>query len=200
MMIEEVRAVVTEVDDAGVSKFRSANVVEPVLVRTPVGDGTKERTATLWQIWGTSDGVPGFQDKAEPVIEPYFPPPGATRFAVFTLPPDSSVTDVAARDSEASGDHLGIADAHEEGGDTTFHATSSIDYIFVAEGEVVLELDEGKREVLTRGSCLVQRGTMHAWRNESTEPVVLVWVGVGVIGGLTDNDQRSESKTLEDVH
>lgn len=190
-MIEEVRAFVTEVDDTGTSKFRSTGVVEPLIVRTPVGDGSKERTATLWRIWGTSEGVPVFQDKAEPVFEPYFPPPGATRFAVFTLPPDSSVTEVTSREGDAPVDHLGIADTHEaDSGDTSFHATPSIDYIFVAEGEVVLELDEGRRAVLTRGSCLVQRGSRHAWRNVSAEPVVLVWFGVGVDGGLTAVGQR----------
>lgn len=183
-MIEEVRAFVTEVDDEGVSRFRSTDLIEPVVVRTPVGDWTKERTAKLWQVWGTSDGVPQFRDATEPRFErPYGP--GGTRFSVFSLPPDSSFTDIVDGAPAASGDHLGIAATHAgEEEDAAFHATSTIDYIFVAEGEVEVELDEGKRELLTQGSVLVQRGTRHAWRNVSTQPVVLVSVAVGVDGGL----------------
>lgn len=184
-MIESIRTVITEVDEARVSRFRSTDAIEPVIVRTPVGDRTKERTAKLWQIWGTSDGAPQFMDPREPRFEPYFPGPGATRFSIFMLPPDSSFTDVSVDGGKASGDHLGIADAHaEENEDAAFHATPSIDYIFVAEGQVELELDGGNRELLTKGSVLVQRGTRHAWRNTSSEPVLLVCVMVGVEGGL----------------
>lgn len=182
-MVESIRAFITEVDEAGTSRFRSIELIEPVFPRTPVGAEGKERTGTLWSVWGTSDGIPHFRDPAEPVLAPFFPGPGGTRFAVFSLPPDSSFTDVAERDGPA--DLLGLEGFHEmDGGDASFHATNSIDYIFVLEGEIVLELDEGKREVLTRGSCLVQRGTRHAWRNESTEPAILVSVAVGVEGGL----------------
>ena len=35
--------------------------------------------------------------------------------------------------------------------DTYFHATPSIDHILSPEGEVVLELDEGRRAVLNLG-------------------------------------------------
>lgn len=138
----------------------------------------------MWQVWGTSDGIPSFHDPAEPVASPNFPGPGGTRFSVFSLPPDSSVTDVADREGESSGDLLGIADTHEADGDASFHTSSTYDYIFVVEGEIVLELDEGRRELLTRGDCLVQRGTRHAWRNLSSQPAVLACVAVGLNGGL----------------
>jgi mannose-6-phosphate isomerase-like protein (cupin superfamily) len=184
-MVESIRALITEVDEAGKSRFRSTDLIEPVFPRTPVGTEGKERTGTLWPVWGTSDGIPTFRDPAEPVLAPFFPGPGGTRFAVFSLPPDSSFTDVAERDGASPADLIGLEESHEtDGGDASFHATNSIDYIFVLDGEIVLELDEGKREVLTRGSCLVQRGTRHAWRNVSTKPAILVTVIVGVEGGL----------------
>lgn len=183
-MVERIKAFITEVDESGVSRFRSTDVVEPVFVRTPVGDGDMERTGTLWRIWGTSDGVPTFRDPSEPVLSPGFPGPGGTRFSIFSLPPDSSFTPVADRQSENPGDALGIADTHESDGDVAFHATNSIDYLYIIEGEIVVELDEGRREVVTQGSCIVQRGTRHAWRNESSKPVIIASVLVGVEGGL----------------
>src|SRR4029077_16655691 len=47
------------------------------------------------------------------------------------------------------------------------HRTSSVDYGIVIEGEVALELDDGKRVHLAAGDVVVQRGTVHAWINES---------------------------------
>lgn len=183
-MVEPIRAFITEVDEAGTSRFRSTDVIQPVLVRTPVGHGDMERTGTLWQIWGTSDAIPSFHDPAEPVLSSGFPGPGGTRFAIFSLPPDSSFTPSADRKGDESGDDLGIAGTHEAGADAAFHATNSIDYLFVIEGEIVVELDKGRRELVTQGNCIVQRGTRHAWRNESSKPVVFASVVVGVQGGL----------------
>ena len=47
------------------------------------------------------------------------------------------------------------------------HRTVSIDQIVVLEGALELILDGGERRVLNRGDMVVQRGTMHAWRNPS---------------------------------
>jgi hypothetical protein len=43
----------------------------------------------------------------------------------------------------------------------------------------VLDLGDGRREVLPAGTCIVQRGTSHAWRNETTEPALVAFVIVG---------------------
>ncbi|KAF2245725.1 hypothetical protein BU26DRAFT_74421 [Trematosphaeria pertusa] len=45
------------------------------------------------------------------------------------------------------------------------HRTVSLDYGIVIEGEVDLVLDSGETKTLKRGDIAVQRGTMHAWRN-----------------------------------
>ncbi|KAJ7649541.1 hypothetical protein DFH06DRAFT_1331904 [Mycena polygramma] len=49
-----------------------------------------------------------------------------------------------------------------------FHRTVSLDYAVVVKGSVVLELDDGKRVKVNEGDTVVQRGTIHAWKNEST--------------------------------
>lgn len=53
------------------------------------------------------------------------------------------------------------------GGVSPMHRTNSIDYGIVLSGEVELELDDGATERLGPGDIVVQRGTIHLWRNPS---------------------------------
>jgi len=50
---------------------------------------------------------------------------------------------------------------------TPFHRTISIDYAIVVRGSVICELDDNNRTTLNPGDVIVQRGTIHAWINES---------------------------------
>jgi len=50
------------------------------------------------------------------------------------------------------------------------HRTDSLDYGIVLEGEIVLELDDGKSVHLKAGDVVVQRGTIHAWVNPTDKP------------------------------
>jgi quercetin dioxygenase-like cupin family protein len=47
------------------------------------------------------------------------------------------------------------------------HRTVSLDYGVVLEGDIELILDSGETRRLGRGDVAIQRGTMHAWRNNS---------------------------------
>lgn len=47
------------------------------------------------------------------------------------------------------------------------HRTQSIDYGIVIEGSIVSILDSGEETLMRRGDVMVQRATMHAWRNAS---------------------------------
>jgi quercetin dioxygenase-like cupin family protein len=53
------------------------------------------------------------------------------------------------------------------GGASPMHRTNSIDYGIVLSGEVELELDDGAVTTARSGDIIVQRGTMHLWRNPS---------------------------------
>ncbi|KAF2835425.1 cupin domain-containing protein [Patellaria atrata CBS 101060] len=55
------------------------------------------------------------------------------------------------------------------GATSPMHRTVSLDYIVMLEGEVECILDGGETRLLRTGDVLVQRGTMHAWRNPSLE-------------------------------
>jgi quercetin dioxygenase-like cupin family protein len=55
----------------------------------------------------------------------------------------------------------------EPGSLSSMHRTVSLDYGVVIEGEVELILDSGETRLLKRGDVAIQRGTMHAWKNNS---------------------------------
>lgn len=53
------------------------------------------------------------------------------------------------------------------GKESAMHRTNSIDYGIVLQGEVELELDDGRKATIREGGVIVQRGTNHLWRNTS---------------------------------
>ena len=55
------------------------------------------------------------------------------------------------------------------GRESPMHRTNSLDYGVVISGEVELALDEGAVEVCRTGDVIVQRGTIHLWRNVSAD-------------------------------
>jgi quercetin dioxygenase-like cupin family protein len=59
------------------------------------------------------------------------------------------------------------------------HTTDTVDYGIVLEGEVWLELDDGKQIHLQAHDVVVQNGTRHAWRNKTQTPVKMAFVLIG---------------------
>jgi mannose-6-phosphate isomerase-like protein (cupin superfamily) len=105
------------------------------------------------------------------------PPPGGAHWRVVGFPPDSAVphdvdaNEVAAEVNEKVPDWLAHADQSRPG----MHRTPTVDFGVVLSGEIWLELDDGEVH-LKSGDCIVQRGTMHAWRNRSDSPCVMSFV------------------------
>jgi quercetin dioxygenase-like cupin family protein len=56
------------------------------------------------------------------------------------------------------------------------HRTDSIDYAVVMSGEIDMELDGGEAVHLWAGDVLVQRGTIHNWVNNGSEPCIIAFV------------------------
>ena len=54
-----------------------------------------------------------------------------------------------------------------EGKPGLMHRTQTLDYAIVISGQVELSLDSGEKRVCNAGDCVVQRATMHAWKNLS---------------------------------
>ena len=115
-----------------------------------------------------------------PSVANIVPAAGATRFLIVTFPPDSVF---AARDFDpaaAAAENLavspGLAECFEPDG---MHATPTVDYAVVLDGEIWIELDEGRSTHLQRHDVVVQHGTRHAWRNKSERPATLAFVLIG---------------------
>jgi quercetin dioxygenase-like cupin family protein len=54
-----------------------------------------------------------------------------------------------------------------------FHRTPGIAYCFMLTGEIVLLVDT--QEIRVRaGDLVVERNTLHSWRNEGTVPVAML--------------------------
>ena len=56
------------------------------------------------------------------------------------------------------------------------HRTETLDYALLLSGECDLELDSGEVVHMKPGDLCVQRGTMHAWVNNSGAPCVFYFV------------------------
>jgi mannose-6-phosphate isomerase-like protein (cupin superfamily) len=135
-------------------------------------------------IWGTpsppSIRLPA--DEPAPPRVQVVPAAGETRLMIFTFPPVSVFSspdfDPALTHREQAEHIPGLADTFESE-DPAMHATKSIDYAVVLEGEVWLELDDGVTTHLRTGDIVIQGAARHAWRNKGTEPVKLLFVLIG---------------------
>ncbi|EKM52480.1 uncharacterized protein PHACADRAFT_260922 [Phanerochaete carnosa HHB-10118-sp] len=53
--------------------------------------------------------------------------------------------------------------------ESVLHRTVTLDYGILMNGTLTLVLDDNKRAILKPGDVVVQRGTIHAWVNETDE-------------------------------
>jgi len=118
------------------------------------------------------------QQNMDSYPESVVPGPGGTSFHIVTFPPGSVFKDPSfdgnAAHKEALSRLRGLADHFEEE-DRAMHKTNTVDYAVVFEGEIWLELDEEKTVHLKKGDVVVQNGTRHAWRNQGTTPVTMLF-------------------------
>jgi FtsP/CotA-like multicopper oxidase with cupredoxin domain len=135
-------------------------------------------------IWSTQAKPSVPHDGADPITEKslYVPPVGETRLMLVDLAPDavmmSSSFNPAAAGQEYM-EHMPEFASKFELDHPGMHTTDSVDYGIVLEGEVWLELDDGKQVHLKRHDVVVQNGTRHAWRNKTDKPVKMAFVLIG---------------------
>lgn len=179
----QVRHVVTGRDADGRSVIVSDEQTSPIRV-----DGIPG--SEFFMVWGTDDGIHDVGGRAdEPKVFPFFPGPGGTRFLLIRFAPESStpepVGDPVRLVMEVEEMLPGLARAFEPN-HPGMHTTDSIDYGLCLEGEMYLELDDGKEVHLTPGTCVVQRGTRHAWHNRGDKPALMMFV---LVGANRDNEK-----------
>ena len=140
-MAEIGRRVVTGHDAEGKSVILSDGLA-------PQSEDTRRPSsgATFLEMWNAPDPVPVLTSA----------PPHEPNQRDFTIMP-------------ASGHLIRVIEifpASAGGRRTAMHRTSTLDYVVVIDGEVVLILDDSE-VTLGRGDVVVQRGTNHAWENRS---------------------------------
>jgi mannose-6-phosphate isomerase-like protein (cupin superfamily) len=171
----KIRRVVTGHDDEGKAVFADDSLVEPVTLGMLPG-------FEFHRLWGHDDRSTFPDDGAPRSTAEYFPPVEGSRFAVFSVPPDGRGLpddfDLAAGVAEMEQKLPGML-RHLEPDNPGMHTTDTIDYLFVASGEAVLELDDGAKVVVQAGDTVIQNGTRHRWRNQSSEPCVIVVILIG---------------------
>jgi mannose-6-phosphate isomerase-like protein (cupin superfamily) len=179
-MSVQVRQVITGRDANGRSVVVSDEATPAIEVGALPG-------AQFYMVWGTQDGTATVGTKAQDAeLFPFFPGPGGTRFLLLRFAPESSAPQPVGSPDDLSAeveDKLpGLIGAFEPD-NPGMHTTDTIDYGLCVEGEMWLELDDGQDVHLTPGTCVVQRGTRHAWHNRSDEPALMVYVIVGADRG-----------------
>jgi mannose-6-phosphate isomerase-like protein (cupin superfamily) len=112
----------------------------------------------------------------------FTPAAGGTRLMMVRFPPDAVMMradfDAAAFGAEFGRLVPGLAETFEPDS-PGMHATDSIDYDIVLEGEITLELDDGAQVLLRQHEVAVQHGNRHAWRNLGDKPALMLFVLVG---------------------
>jgi hypothetical protein len=101
------------------------------------------------------------------------PPPGATVFTYVVIPPDAEAARGQADTVSASAD-FNVED------DGRMHRTDTIDYGVLLAGELWLELDDGRQQLLKAGDSFVQNGTRHAWHNRGSAPAIMCVAMIGM--------------------
>ena len=139
-------------------------------------------TSLLWcsqpePVVGTAVPVRDTTPNAE-----FVPGPGGTCLMFVTFPPDSVMSradfDPALFGAECAANLPGLAETFEPES-PGMHTTESIDYDVVLDGEITLDLGQGREVTLGRNDVCVQHGARHAWRNKSERPATMLFMLLG---------------------
>ena len=124
----------------------------------------------------TTDGTAVFvsDNQYETVVIPSGDAAMATIWTTTSVPADlNDETDGRERDAGTTlkgGSVIRIVDMLPNAS-SPMHRTSSIDYGIVISGKIELELDNQVFKTIETGGIIVQRGTIHKWRNPSSEEI-----------------------------
>ena len=117
-----------------------------------------------------------------------------TILRIVEFPPDRMWRKSA--DAKKAFASIGAHGAPDHGSDDAMmHATASVDYIIVLEGEIHAVLDKGET-LLKRGDILIQRGTNHSWSVRDNKPCIVaaVLVGAAPAGRLARKAPRKSAR------
>jgi hypothetical protein len=134
-------------------------------------------------MWSTNGGLESDPDKVERELpKSALPPAKGSLLHVVTFPPANSATSSTSDPSQVTQEFLtrlpGLADTFELDG-SQMHVTQTVDYAILLDGQLSLELDDGKTLHLDAGDIVVQQATRHGWRNKGERPATIAFVMLG---------------------
>jgi hypothetical protein len=135
-------------------------------------------------VWSTKVAPVVPHDGSDPMADnrPFLPRPGETALAIVTIPPDTVTAspefNAAAAEQEYRQHLPGFIETFEPD-NPGVHTTDTVDYAIVLDGEILLELDDGKQVHLKPHDTVIQNGTRHAWRNKSAKIAKIAFVLIG---------------------
>lgn len=151
------------------SKTSTSRVVETAINADGISHVASDRIEKAWEVGGGADITELFhsprfiqdmstlnEEKEEP--SNFNLKPGQIRFFRNNFKPSASVI---------------------------FHNTTTVDYIYVADGEIEMHVGEPKDTnvkivTLKAGDTIVQKGAVHSWKNTSQQHASLIVVMLGV--------------------
>ncbi len=170
-----IRRIVTTHDAKGTAVVLSDGIATNVRTRKESGIAS----TLLW----TTNSIPATysnEDRGGIQIQTA-PPPGTTVLRVVEFPPEDPEhpADYGATLAEMgipppSGERRAARHPH-------MHATDSVDYAIVLEGEIDMLLDDTEVH-MKAGDILVQQGTNHAWVNRGARPCKIAFVLIDAAG------------------
>jgi quercetin dioxygenase-like cupin family protein len=148
-----------------------------------VSDGTPPHSVVTPEGYGVSDflwlnGPPRTADDGED-LEGAFelePPAGGLSVRIIRIPPPPRDAPEAERWIRVAGE-----DPERPG----MHATDTLDFVTVLDGEIVLGLDDGEHHLM-QGDSVIQRGNSHRWRVVGDRPCTYAVVMVRPDPGSED--------------
>jgi len=172
-----IRRIVTGHDASGKALIVSDERLENAFESLPGFANT-----LLWTTDNDPQVGPSAQRTGTTAPRKFLPDSGTTRLMTVSFPPDSATLspafEGAAYATECETHMPGFLQVFEADA-PGMHTTDSVDYGILLEGELWLELDEGREVRLAPHDLVVQNGTRHAWRNKSTQPATMLFILIG---------------------
>jgi mannose-6-phosphate isomerase-like protein (cupin superfamily) len=168
-----IRRIVTTHDADGTAVILSDGNAPNVRTR-------KESGITSTLLWTTGSMPATFSNADLGAVQiATAPPPGTTVLRVVEFPPEDPTADYGAVLAEMGIEPPSVK--RRPSRHPHMHATDSVDYAIVLEGEIDMLLDDTEVHMKT-GDILVQQGTNHAWVNRGTRPCKIAFVLIDAAG------------------
>ncbi len=171
-MAAPIRRLITGHDEDGKAICVEDGVAQSVLMNP---DRPGYALTNLWATEATPADFSGeFRDPvAGPIV--LHPPQNGSVFRVIEFGPEDPAQ-MKVLDGRSAFANMGAADAVVQGArHPLMHRTDSVDYAIVLEGRITMLLDDTEY-FLKAGDVVVQRGTNHAWSNQSGQVCRMAFV------------------------